>query len=94
MTYAENNDFNSGLCADIHNEVCAQTLVQTCLQSELWTHADSAVTAGTDSSPAQLLSVAQIDYDISSSLISLLIHSVSALPFKLFLQSQENLNEP
>lgn len=51
-------------------------------------HTDSAVTAGTDS-PAQLLTVAQIDYDISSSLIFLLIHSGSARPFKLFPQSQE-----
>lgn len=52
-------------------------------------HTDSAVTAGTDSSPAQLLTVAQIGYDISSSLIFLLIHSGSARPFKLFPQSQE-----
>lgn len=63
-------------------------------ETTLYTHTGFAVTAATGSSPVQLLVGAQIDYDISSSLIFLLIHSVTVLPSELYLQSQENLTEP
>lgn len=65
----------------------------THLQRQLWPHTGFAITAVTGNSPVQLLVLAQIDYDISSSLIFLLIHSVTMLPFRLLLQSQESITE-
>lgn len=72
----------------------AHMFAETTLYAHIHTPTGFAVTAMTGSSPVQLLVVAQIDYDISSSLIFLLIHSVTVLPSELYLQSQENLTEP
>lgn len=76
----------------LNRRTCRQIIAYTFTEITLYTHTRCfAVTAVTGSGPVQLLVVVQIDYDISSSSIFLLTHSVA---FELCLQSQENLSEP